>query len=141
VFADYEIVQPFAQLGRPVFRPDPDEAGARQAARFVKRVVPGVYVVSVLEGAGWERGGAGHGRFDQHTRTFPGAGVMAVLDYEPGITPGGNLAEAEEQVLTACYFVAGEIANPAAALPLGQVDPVALSEAFAALTAVVSKGR
>src|SRR5262249_52430225 len=100
LFADYEITQPFPQLGRAVYRLEPGEAEAKEFSRFAGRKVAGVWLMS-LESAGWERDSPGYGLSSQHTRRFSGPGVTAVFDYEPGLLPG-NPREAEEQTLGTC---------------------------------------
>ncbi|MGW1894859.1 WGR and DUF4132 domain-containing protein [Streptomyces sp. NPDC002004] len=54
LFADYEILQPFPQLGRAVFRLGEDEGGAR-LTRFEGITVPTGRVLG-LERRGWQRG-------------------------------------------------------------------------------------
>ncbi len=55
VFADYEILQPFAQLGRPVYRLTDDERGAVVLDRFGGVKFPTTKVFG-LEHRGWRRG-------------------------------------------------------------------------------------
>src|SRR5262249_48574745 len=105
LFADYEITQPFPQLGRAVYRLEPGEVEAKELTRFVGRKVAGVWIVGILESAGWERDSPGYGISNDHTRRFPGAAVTAVVDYEPGLEPG-NPREAAEQTLAPCRFFA-----------------------------------
>nr|WP_237419093.1 DUF4132 domain-containing protein [Kitasatospora sp. SID7827] len=55
VFADYELVQPFRQLGRPVVRLTEEEAAGHRLHRFEKHTVP-VGRVLGLTARGWQRG-------------------------------------------------------------------------------------
>ncbi|MFE7327085.1 DUF4132 domain-containing protein [Streptomyces sp. NPDC057565] len=55
VFADYEILQPFPQLGRAVFRLTDEEADGHRLTRFEGLKVPTGKVLG-LERRGWERG-------------------------------------------------------------------------------------
>jgi hypothetical protein len=138
LFADYEITQPFPQLGRAVYRLEPGEAEATEFVRCAGRKVAGVWLMS-LESAGWERDSPGYGISSRHTCRFPGLGVTAVFDYEPGLSPG-NPREAEEQTLGTCrFFVAGR-SGPDSDVPLGQVDAVVISEVLKDLTALAAKG-
>jgi hypothetical protein len=90
VFGDYEIISPFPQLGRPVHRLEAGEAEAREITRFADVKVPGVSVAGGLEKAGWVRGVLhDHGDFHEHSKHFPGAGVAAVVEYEPGLWARG----------------------------------------------------
>ncbi|MCE7869947.1 DUF4132 domain-containing protein [bacterium CPR1] len=55
LLGDYELLQPFAQLGRPVFRPTPAEARSNELTRFADRQVKSGAVLG-LENRGWRRG-------------------------------------------------------------------------------------
>lgn len=55
VFADYEILQPFPQLGRPVFALTDEEAAGHRLGRFEGFEVPTGKVLG-LERFGWQRG-------------------------------------------------------------------------------------
>lgn len=55
VFADYEILQPFAQLGRAVFTLSEADAGSNRLKRFEELRVPTGKVLGLLR-RGWERG-------------------------------------------------------------------------------------
>ncbi|MEU1367018.1 DUF4132 domain-containing protein [Streptomyces sp. NPDC005803] len=55
LFADYEILQPFPQLGRAVFTPTEEEAGNHRLTRFEGLKVPTGKVLG-LERRGWRRG-------------------------------------------------------------------------------------
>src|SRR5262245_17852505 len=132
LFADYEISQPFPQLGRAVYRLEPGEAEAKEFTRFVGKKVAAVWLMS-LDSAGWVRDSPGYGISSEHRREFPGPRVTAVLDYEPGI-PTGDPRQAPDQVLGRCFFPGGYT------VLLGQVDPVVLSEVLKDLTTLASKG-
>lgn len=55
---DYEIVQPFAQLTRTVYRPTVDEIGKTEIMRFHGKEVVNQVLTSRMEKNGWERGEA-----------------------------------------------------------------------------------
>ncbi len=55
LLGDYQLLQPFAQLGRPVFRPTPAEARSNELTRFADRQVKSGSVLG-LENRGWRRG-------------------------------------------------------------------------------------
>ncbi|GMU55010.1 MAG: hypothetical protein AMXMBFR33_41560 [Candidatus Xenobia bacterium] len=55
LLGDYELLQPFPQLGRPVFRPTPAEARSNELTRFADRKVKSGSVLG-LENRGWRRG-------------------------------------------------------------------------------------
>jgi hypothetical protein len=100
VFADYEILQPFPQLARPVFRladtPDP-LAGQRG-----KTVTYGQ--LRGLEARGWERW------YDASVQMGKPVGgkIWAVLDTDPGWHPSDTADTVEPQRLDAIMFHGGK---------------------------------
>jgi hypothetical protein len=82
--------------------------------------------------------------FHQHSKAFDGAKVTAVIEYE-GI-PIGMMVDWEDQEVERCYFVPG-IHSPRAyprykdPIPLGQVDPVVISEVLGTLGALAAKSK
>lgn len=87
VFADYEILQPFEQLGRIVCTLTDEEAAAGKLTRFDGMETP-VGKVLNLERRGWHRGApqdAGIQRWI--SRPLPGGGSVTV-DLDPGISVG-----------------------------------------------------
>ncbi len=147
VFADYEIITPFPQLGRPVLAPEPDEAKAKQVTRWAKAKLPPLAVRGTLEKLGWVRGSASdHGVVQNFAKQFPGANVTAFVDVEPGI-PMGLPDWAGDQSIPRVFFLSGLHAAehyPYRAedsfLAWNKVDAVAVSEVLGDLTAVASKG-
>jgi hypothetical protein len=73
VFSDYEILQPFPQLGRPVHA-FTEEEGAGNRIDRVNGVVVGVGKVLGLERQGWERGTPQDAGI-QHCMTWYVAGI------------------------------------------------------------------
>ena len=53
---DYEIIQPFLQLERPVFTPEEEELSQHKLSRFSGRVINDMSLGSRLTGAGWCHG-------------------------------------------------------------------------------------
>ncbi|MEV4141052.1 DUF4132 domain-containing protein [Dactylosporangium sp. NPDC049742] len=106
LFADYEIVQPFVQLGRAVHQP----AAATSAGSAVR---PGEDLAArlgvdgrttdarrlyVLDRRGWVRAQAGDGgRIRSMTRRVPG-GWLVVVDLEPGVFVGRSDGSGEQTV-------------------------------------------
>jgi hypothetical protein len=133
VLSDYEIVPPFAQLGRTIYHLAPEELAASEIMRFKGARVPAQTLVFTLEKRGWTRGTPmDAGVFDEHSKPFYSADVTAVVQYETGV-PVGYMAGWEDQTIRHCYFVPG-IAAPtgyrwnAQMVPLATVDPVVVSE-------------
>ncbi|MEV0136739.1 DUF4132 domain-containing protein [Dactylosporangium sp. NPDC050688] len=122
VFADYEILQPFAQLGRPVHELTADERTAPELARFAGRKVPTTTLLG-LERRGWQRGvpqDAGvQGWIWRPTPT----GHAVVLDLNPGIPIGAHQYTPDQEVTTVWL-------NDR---PWGDWRPRQLSRTFAAL--------
>ncbi len=145
VFGDYEIVPPFPQLGRPVFALEENEEAEMNLDRVADIPVNSGKVWGFTEKRGWDRGSSSdHGVVMEFAKFFPAANVTAVFDIEPGIARGGLDMLSSEQTITRCYFLSGQY-NPVAyarhtdKLPLGAVDPVAVSETLADLYRLASK--
>jgi predicted DNA-binding WGR domain protein len=145
-FADYAIIPPFPQLGRPIHRLEKDEAGKSSLARFDKLKLPAPSLVFTLEKLGWARGTAmDAGCFDEHSRQFPAAAVTAVVSYE-GTVGMGYIQPEEELTVTGCAFVDG-LREPSGygirekQLALGDVDPIVISETLHDLTVLATKAK
>ncbi len=147
VFGDYEIVPPFPQLGRPVFALEGKEKGGTTLDRVADIPVNSGKVWGFTDKRGWDRGSSSnHGVVMEFAKFFPAANVTAVFDIEPGIARGGLDMLSSEQTVTGCYFLSGQY-NPVAyanhlsneKVPLGDVDPVAVSETLADLYRLTSK--
>lgn len=87
VFADYEILQPFEQLGRGVYALTDEERASTKLTRFAGLDIP-VGRVLGLERRGWQRGAPQDAGIQGWIwRPLPGGGSLtATLD--PGITVG-----------------------------------------------------
>lgn len=106
VLADYEIVQPFAQLGRPLYGLEPGEAKAQKLVRFAGTKLSAAGLVGKLERAGWLRGiPEDAGVFYQHFKPFWAAEVTAIARYE-GV-PVGYMVDWDDQSIDEVFFVAG----------------------------------
>jgi hypothetical protein len=143
VFGDYEIVPPFAQLGRAVFRVEPKEAGDLELKRFSGVELPAPTLVFGLENRGWLRGGAGDGgSFNAHVKQFPTAGMTAIVHYDGGVGYG-YIDPNSVLTVEGCYFVVGLTTYSwnAKRLELGQVDAVVLSEVTNDLAALAAKAK
>ncbi|MEW2352605.1 DUF4132 domain-containing protein [Spirillospora sp. NPDC029432] len=122
-FADYEILQPFPQLGRPVHALTAAERGSGRLERFEGVTVPPGAVLGLAR-RGWDRAAAGETGLEPYIRrTLPGSGRITV-DLDPGllsVTPGRSPGQ--------------RIARVRAVLPPAP-DPVQVSEALADLAAL-----
>lgn len=54
--SDYEIIQPFEQLERPVYRLTEEEKGKEELTRFGGKVLNGLSLSGKLQGMGWYKG-------------------------------------------------------------------------------------
>ncbi|MDX8035267.1 DUF4132 domain-containing protein [Lentzea sp. BCCO 10_0856] len=87
LFADYEILQPFPQLGRPVHAFAPGEDNVAQLRKYVGRTVPVGRILGLTK-RGWVRGEPqDNGCEAWITRPLPGGGAL-VASLDPGITVG-----------------------------------------------------
>ncbi|MFC9975113.1 DUF4132 domain-containing protein [Spirillospora sp. NPDC127200] len=127
VFADYEILQPFRQLGRPVHALTDAERKSRDLDRFTDVTVP-VGRVLGLERRGWRRGAPmDAGVQETVSRVLPGGHeVVVVLD--PGI-PVGHVDGAGDQRIGHVVLDRGR--------RFGDLGPVAASEMLADLAETV----
>jgi hypothetical protein len=154
VLADYELVPPFPQLGRPVYELEPDDRDARDITRFASyEIAPGA-LVRILENLDWSRGEPQDaGFFHLHSKHFADADCTAILQYESGI-PAGYITEAEDQRVTHLYVIAGrgeqwdfgygligDGRDDARLLRWRDVEPVMRSEVLSDVQHLVAKAR
>ncbi|MDK0524405.1 DUF4132 domain-containing protein [Streptomyces sp. ML-6] len=139
LFADYEILQPFPQLGRPVHALTGEEAAGHRLARFEGATVP-VGKLLGLTKRGWERGTPQDAGVECWISRPAGPGRYLVIDLDPGIAVG-MVNELGDQTLEAVridsspdYYRTGDD-HP---LRLGDLDPVLASELLADLTEVTA---
>jgi hypothetical protein len=138
VFADYEVLQPFAQLGRETYGLTDEERDSRHLARFEERSAPTTKLLG-LERRGWVRGmpqDAGiQGWFE---RTVPGNQAV-VIDIEPGIVVGEVTYFTDQKVNRVWVNDAprgGWYANDRG-LSFAALDPVTASEILRDLTEMI----
>ncbi len=124
VLEDYELVQPFPQLDRPVSRVD--DQGHR---RIEGRKVP-FSAVLALEDRGWERSEDGDGGIVfSFEKIVPGGSV--VLSFEPGLYLGA-LRESGEQTLDKVGYISPQYQE----LSFQSLDPILYSEIVYDLEAI-----
>ncbi|MQM27644.1 DUF4132 domain-containing protein [Glycomyces albidus] len=142
IFADYEIVQPFAQLGRPVDAFTDEELATGHLTRFEGASVSVGSLLGLVK-QGWIRAGAldagiVHGMWCE----LPGTGYL-VLDLSPGLN-AGDVNDSGDQdlvqvVISQSHMAGWTRAQATAGLAVG--DPVAASEALTALAKAVEAAR
>ena len=146
IFGDYEIIPPFPQLGRTVHRLEPEELRRKEIVRSKEIKVPAFTLVGILDRHGWSRGiPQDAGLFHEHSKPFEGANVTAVIQYA-GI-PIGYMEDVGGPGSGAMFLRAGDLhagdRTPSTrhAVPLGEVDPVVISEVLGTLGVLASKGK
>ncbi|MEV4511026.1 DUF4132 domain-containing protein [Dactylosporangium sp. NPDC049525] len=99
VFADYEILQPFAQLGRSVHDLTADERASTELARFAGRKVPTTTLLG-LERRGWQRGTPQDAGVQGWIWRATPTGRAVVIDLNPGIPIGAHAYAPEQEITT-----------------------------------------
>ncbi len=151
---DYEIVQPFQQLGRSLHGLEPDEKTTLELTRFQNLEIPIVALVRTLENLGWQRGCLhDHGDYSLHFKYFSSADVTAVVgEYEEVFVELSVVVGSGFEDINRCCFLKG-LHNDleyfpgqswmpevnAQRIPLGEVDPVIISEVLNDLIIVTAK--
>ncbi|MGH3379684.1 MAG: DUF4132 domain-containing protein, partial [Actinoallomurus sp.] len=140
LFADYEIIQPFPQLGRPVHAlTDRERAGGR-LARFEGATVP-IGALLGLTRYGWDRGEPqDNGTEHWITRTVDGGCVVVGLD--PGIQVGYPDLNPEQR-LEQVWIGSGPgygWERRGDGRRFGELDAVTASEVLADLTRLTASG-
>ncbi|MGH3858245.1 DUF4132 domain-containing protein, partial [Actinokineospora sp.] len=129
VFADYEILQPFAQLGRPVYAVDvPLE-------KFEGITVTTGKVMGLIR-RGWERGEPQDAGVEVWISKPLPDNQTAVINLDPGIAVGA-LDVFPEQKLESVWLNpgrGGDWSRNGRVLPLADLDPITASELIADLT-------
>lgn len=132
--ADFEIVQPIRQLGRPAYRLPADRRGAGELDDFLGHLVEAFKLRGKALGLGYARGPAEDGGwFYRYEKALSTLGLTVSLGFS-----GNGLPEENRTVaLGAARFVPRAGGDP---LPLGEVPPVLLSEVRADLAEIAATG-
>jgi hypothetical protein len=138
VFADYEILQPFPQLGRPVLAMSDEERAALTLTRFGK-VTVSVSRVLGLTKRGWERSAPQDGGVEAGVvKPLPG-GWFAVLELEEGIVAGAPTMLGENQEIRRVFLSTDHDGWWSSEdTPFAAIDAVSASELLTDLTELVS---
>ncbi|MFE9101843.1 DUF4132 domain-containing protein [Actinomadura geliboluensis] len=136
VFADYEILQPFPQLGRPVHVLTEAERESGRLERFEGLKVPFGKVLGLVK-LGWERGEPQDAGGERWISRRVAGDRYVVIDLDPGISVGAVDATGDHQILDYVWFATrpGDF-WPSKGTPLafGELDAVTASEILADLT-------
>ncbi|MBZ0119968.1 MAG: DUF4132 domain-containing protein, partial [Sandaracinaceae bacterium] len=128
LFADYEILQPFDQLGRTIPTLGAGELGKSEIDLVKGRAVPATKILGTLESRGWRRND--NGFVTAYLRDLPG-GHRASLALSPGIEIA-NLRDAQAPALGAL-----ELTRAGRPGTFASLDRVALCELVRDLEALV----
>lgn len=128
VFADYEILQPFPQLGREVLALTADERDARLLNRFAGATVYTGKILG-LSHRGWQRGSPLDAGVSQVTYKLVPGGRAVIVNLDPGII-AGDVMEWPEQTITGVWLNEGpaDWGNSQGNLPFGVLDDITASE-------------
>jgi hypothetical protein len=128
LLADYEILQPFEQLGRPAYRLTDDERASHGLARVEGLVLSYGKAKGHSQGR-WESLDA-NGEFAGGwlARRDP-AGLYVVADLSPGLSYY-MYGEGEDQKINTLWAGPAPAHSPKDSVPLGEVDPITMSEAI-----------
>ncbi|MBK7053129.1 MAG: DUF4132 domain-containing protein [Rhodoferax sp.] len=126
VFADYEILQPFKQLGRETYALRPDEQKQHTLTRFEGQSVASGAIMG-LQPRGWERGSPQDGGMvcDYSRRSKDGLEVS--FSISPGIFIGGGQMEPRQDLGEVWLMRHAEGAAPQRA-SFDSLDPIFISE-------------
>ncbi|MDF3148463.1 DUF4132 domain-containing protein, partial [Streptomyces sp. T21Q-yed] len=140
LFADYEILQPFPQLGRAVHALTEEEAASNRLARFEGATTP-VGKLLGLTKRGWERGEPQDAGVERWFSRRVDDGRYLVIDLDPGI-PVGWVDGLGDQTFRAVWLDHSPGDHyPRRDYPLrfNGLEPVIASELLADLTEVTAK--
>ncbi|MFF5262971.1 DUF4132 domain-containing protein [Actinomadura viridis] len=135
LFADYEILQPFQQLGRPLHVLTEEERASGRLRRFEGAVAPYGKAKGMSQDL-WGEGTKGRPADGWIARKVTG-GRYVVADLNPGLSVGGYMGDYPEQRLTAVWLAdePGPYREGAeGTLRFGDLDPVDASEVIVELT-------
>jgi len=139
VFADYEILQPFPQLGRPVYALTDEEKAGSQLTRFEGVTVPTGKVLG-LERHGWIREDPQDAGIQGSISRAAGEGRFIVVGLDPGIAVGAPDMFPEHRLCSIWIADRPDSWGRRHADPVrfGDLDPVTASEVIADLTELTS---
>ncbi|MGW2308698.1 DUF4132 domain-containing protein [Actinomadura luteofluorescens] len=129
ILADYEILQPFPQLGRPVHTLREDERGGDRLRRFEGGTVHFGRILGMTS-RGWEIGEKETGGFRRQVMRMTPDDRHVMVTFEPGIRVFDPEEHAEQHIGRVMLMTGRHSGSP---LAFGELDPVAASEVIADL--------
>jgi hypothetical protein len=138
LLADYEILQPFDQLNRPVHRFTPKELATGRLTRFEGATVETGRILG-MTARGWDRSGPMDGGVEPSiSYPLPGGGSI-IVDLNPGIYVG-SVSAFPEQTLDGVYLSGLEVHGSHGGTRPEDLDPVVVSEALTGLARLTATG-
>ncbi|MBK7053082.1 MAG: DUF4132 domain-containing protein [Rhodoferax sp.] len=125
IFADYEILQPFKQLGRETYALTPEEQQSNVLTRFASRVLNTASVMG-LANKGWESVEHGGGWLGEY-RKLLGEEHQVTVQLTPGTIMGDPTHEPRQKLPTVTLSERNRY-NPNASLNFGSLDVILVSE-------------
>ncbi|MFA1550955.1 DUF4132 domain-containing protein [Actinomadura chokoriensis] len=137
VFADYEILQPFPQLGRPVFTLADGEGKDGRLERFEGVTVPTGRLLGLTRNA-WRRGAPQDNGIEHWISWELAADVSVVVDLDPGIAVGYAGLDSLQTIERVRVARAAGFHVPSSVIENGfdGIAPVLVSELLADLTSL-----
>jgi hypothetical protein len=133
VFADYEILQPFAQLSRETFSFTAEETVAARLTRFEGHTVPTGRVIG-LERKGWRRETPQDAGIQGYIELVLDPEQAVVIGLEPGIAIGAMDVFPEQKLESISLKDSSWQHGGQGQISLGRLDPIAASELIRDLT-------
>jgi hypothetical protein len=136
VFADYEILQPFPQLGRPVFTLTEADVSGNRLIRFQGAQVPATKLIG-MERRGWRREAPQDAGVQGQLELALDNGMHVIVEFQPGIAIGA-VDYFPEQTLQDIRLQQGVShrwnTNGRNEQALDRLDPISVSEILRDLT-------
>jgi hypothetical protein len=125
---DYEIIQPFEQLGRRLYRVEENEKGETMVQRYAESKFKSGVLRDLLIRSGWDRD-TDYLR-KEYDREFSNEKVVAIATMSPGVPAGEASYDIADQTIASIEFRAkkgrGKSSTP---MLLSDVPPLAFTEA------------
>ncbi|MDO9436654.1 DUF4132 domain-containing protein [Hydrogenophaga sp.] len=126
IFADYEILQPFKQLGRETYTLTPDEQQAQVITRFAHKTVSIGSIMGLLN-RGWQKGEAQNAGWIGWFVKGVGDGLEIHLELDPG-TVVGDISMEPKQCVPSIVLLQTDQWGKQSPVGFERLDPITLSE-------------
>jgi hypothetical protein len=132
---DFEVTPLFAQLTRPVLRPDPDDPKATQITDRTGWIIEALRLRSEAAKYGYDKGPAEDGGYYMtYIKGFPSAGLRAIIHFTGS---GQDASNPPVALLQMGFETTAKGRNRS--VPLSQVPPLLLSECWCDLHDIAAK--